>query len=105
MIVRQKVQAIQLLIGVLFVLVGIYTMWQAHLPKDKRTVRFRGLHGSVGPILMTGQCIRVGGIVAIIGASVALEGVGIHFGTFHVLVAVALAVILIVASAIVGDDA
>jgi hypothetical protein len=101
--VKQKVHAIEALIGVLFVLGGVHVMSQARRPREKRTVRL-GRSGS-GPILNTGQCIRIGGIFAIAGASAALEGTGIQFGTPHVLVAVALAAMVIVASAIAGDDA
>ena len=80
-------------------------MLQARLPKEKRTVRSkRGLHGPASPILTRGPCIRVGGIFAVGGSAVALEGAGIKFGTTHVLVAVAVAAILIGASAIVGDN-
>jgi hypothetical protein len=95
------VHAFEVLMGVLFVLGGIYVMLQACQPREKRTVRL-GRSGR-GPILSTGQCIRIGGISAIAGASVALEGTGIKFGTLHVLVAVALAVIVIVVSATVGE--
>jgi hypothetical protein len=97
------VRAIQVLFGVLFALGGICVISQASRPREKRTVRL-GRSGR-GPFLTAGQCIRIGGIFAIAGASVALEGTGIQFGTLHVLVAVGLAAIVIVASAIVGDDA
>jgi len=78
-------------------------MSQARLPKEKRIVRL-GRSGD-GPIPNAGQCIRVGGIFAILGASVALEGTGVHFETPHVLVALALAAIAIRVRTIFGDDA
>jgi hypothetical protein len=97
------VHAFELLIGLFVFLGGICAMSQARLPREKRNVRL-GRSG-LGPILTAGQCIRVGGIFAVAGASMALQGTGIQFGTLHVLVALAVVAILIVASAIVGDDA
>jgi hypothetical protein len=95
------VQAFEFLLGVLFVVAGICFMSQARLPSEKRTVRL-GRSGH-GPIPSAGQCIRVGGIFAIAGASVALDGTGVHFETPHVLIALALAAIVIVASSIAGE--
>jgi hypothetical protein len=93
----------ELIVGMFALVFGGFILLQARLPKERRTVRF-GRSGR-GPILGASQCIRVGSIFATLGIFMAFEGAKIiHISAVHVIWAVVLCAIGIVASMFVADD-
>jgi uncharacterized membrane protein YfcA len=82
-------------LGILLALLGIWTMWQARLPRDKRRVRARG---SSRRILSARECLLFGGTFGIGGTCAALHGAGIPITTPVALVAVAIFAVIVTAS-------
>ena len=94
---------VELIMGMSMLLFGGRILLQAWLPRERRTVRL-GRSGR-GPILGAPQCIRFGSMLATAGIFIALEGINvIHIRTVHVVWAVVLFAIAIVASMFVPDD-
>ena len=93
----------ELIMGMGMLVFGGWILLQARLPKERRTVRL-GRSGR-GPIPGAPQCIRIGCMLATAGIFIALEGAKvIHITTVHVVWAVVLFAIGIVASMFVADD-
>ena len=91
----------QLIAGIAMVVIGSYIALQWRLPRERRGVRVP----NGGATLGARQCIRVGGIVLTFGCFMALDGARvIHTSELHILLAVILSAVAIVAAEFVADS-